>query len=540
MVRPRAGPTRPTALVRRRATGGLCQRREVTVCDAATGKVVHTLRVEDKDREFTGLLGFDAAGDRLVASLNNGEAVAAFSLKRGGHTEIVETGVRSAEDVSPDGRTLVFMNGGPSLALFDVPTGRFRTGWTFPPPPRRACGGGGIYSDGNATGFSPDGSFFLSWADWGTLVLWDPVTGEPERVIATGTPTGDTALSPDGLWLAIATWNQVSLWDVPTGQQLFAWEVEPGPWLAGVYFAGPGRLLTTLTDHTALLWDVAPRRSRPARLGRAVRDRRPGSESGGLGPGRGPAGGRTSSRSADRPGPAGADRAIQSMARPSGFRRVQVPRDRDARVAGPRPARRAGPACCPRKGDQRRGPHAVGPAADAGATDADAGGMAPGPGRPVDGSRRDRSGQEGARRMGRRGRRGAADERCEGGTGASGREIARSLKRSALAVRWRMPSSLNPIAADEKRVRIGVESKKRNCCPSDRSPADDAKSVGRPRKVIAPALRSGVEQRLLSASRGVHPSHPISFGSVAKWATEPEVRLIGGTAPAPRNQVLDL
>ena len=100
-MRGRPGPPRWSADGRLLACAS---EREVTVCDAATGKVVHTLRVEDKDREFTGLLGFDAAADRLVASLNNGEAVATFSLKRGGHTEIVETGVRSAEDVSPDGR----------------------------------------------------------------------------------------------------------------------------------------------------------------------------------------------------------------------------------------------------------------------------------------------------------------------------------------------------------------------------------------------------------------------------------------------------
>ena len=116
----------------------------------------------------------------------------------------------------------------------------------------------------------------------------------------------------DGLWLAIATWNQVSLWDVPTGQQLFAWEVEPGPWLAGVYFAGPGRLLTTLTDHTALLWDVAPRRSRPARFGDALSgtDGRAANQAA-WALAACTCGGRTSSPChVHRPGPAGADPAI--------------------------------------------------------------------------------------------------------------------------------------------------------------------------------------------------------------------------------------
>jgi hypothetical protein len=67
------------------------------------------------------------------------------------------------------------------------------------------------------------------------------------------------ALSPDGLWLAAAQGTEVSVWEVPTGKYLATREIPHGYPLRGLAFTGPGRLLTTSSDHTALLWDLGPR-----------------------------------------------------------------------------------------------------------------------------------------------------------------------------------------------------------------------------------------------------------------------------------------
>jgi WD40 repeat protein len=233
---------------------------EVTVCDAATGRALQTRRAPDGAGEFFGPIGFDLAGNRLVAVLDCGRAVATFSLGPDAQVTVSAIPDGGATDVSPDGRTVACVNGGPTVALFDVPAGRFRVGWSLP-----AQGRGksplGFGPTPNEAWFSQAGAGLFSWAGDGTLLLWDAETGEPQGVIETGLGAiSSWARSPDGLWLAAAQGEEVSLWEVPTGKYLATRELPHGYPLTGLAFVGPGRLLTTSTDHTALLWDVAPKK----------------------------------------------------------------------------------------------------------------------------------------------------------------------------------------------------------------------------------------------------------------------------------------
>ncbi|HKB03019.1 MAG TPA: hypothetical protein VKD90_12415, partial [Gemmataceae bacterium] len=239
---------------------------EVTICDAATGRALQRLPAPDGAGEFLGPIGFDLAGNRLTAVLDDGRKVATFSLGPDARVTVSEIPEGGATDVSPDGRTAACVNGSPTVALFDVPAGRFRVGWTLP-----AQGRGksplGFCPTPNVAWFRPDGTGLFSWTGDGTLLLWNPETGEPQGVIETGLGAiSSWALSPDGLWLAAAQAEEVSLWEVPTGKFLATRELPHGYPLTGLAFLGPGRLLTTSSDHTALLWDVAPRNKPPGPL----------------------------------------------------------------------------------------------------------------------------------------------------------------------------------------------------------------------------------------------------------------------------------
>jgi WD40 repeat protein len=118
--------------------------REAVLCAADSGKVLHRLQSPEGDGQFNGLLGFAADGKRLLASLDNGEAMAEFDVESGRLLQSLPIGLQWATDISTDGHTLAFSNGGPSVALFDLEAWRIKSGFLFPPPPRRGCGGGGF------------------------------------------------------------------------------------------------------------------------------------------------------------------------------------------------------------------------------------------------------------------------------------------------------------------------------------------------------------------------------------------------------------
>jgi len=235
--------------------------REATICDARTGKILQVFASPDADLEFTGLVGFDSASDRLIACLNHGEAVSFFDLKSGKATALLQPGIRGATDISPDVKTLAFENGSPSVALFDLTTERFRIGFMFPPPPRRGCGGGGIGRDQPSRSFTPDGAHYLSWHVNGEALLWDTASGQPVGCIQTKIEDHSCfAFSSDGLWLAVGTYGgYVSVWDISNGEMVVGWAAHSSS-IESLEFAGLQRLLTTSDDLTGLVWDMKPRK----------------------------------------------------------------------------------------------------------------------------------------------------------------------------------------------------------------------------------------------------------------------------------------
>jgi WD40 repeat protein len=164
---------------------------------------------------------------------------------------------------SPDGQTLVVgtFAWGNNISLWDVQTGR-----------PIALGMEGHSNEVFTVAFSPDGRFAASGCFDGTIIFWDPATGQPlsEPLTDIAPPEGTSmrsndvwsiAFSPDGRLLASGRGGgDILLWDVETQQP----DGEP---LAGhsdtvmsLAFSPDGRILASSGgDRLIRLWDVESR-----------------------------------------------------------------------------------------------------------------------------------------------------------------------------------------------------------------------------------------------------------------------------------------
>ncbi|HKA07106.1 MAG TPA: PQQ-binding-like beta-propeller repeat protein, partial [Gemmataceae bacterium] len=224
--------------------------RGIEYRDPATGKQDRKLTPPAAKLAPVPTVMFTADQKRFVVGYYYSSVLRVFDTATGkqiGGGDSVEHG-GGVPSLSPDGATVALGSHAQGVCLVDTATGKVRVPWTDPPP---HCTPKSVDAL-----FSPDGTYILDWDDRGVAVLRDPVTARRNRSFNTGYDHVRVfAISPDGLWLAIGTQDgMVTLWDVATGRQVWAKSGHAAE-VTRVGFAGPGRLVSSSRDLTALLWD---------------------------------------------------------------------------------------------------------------------------------------------------------------------------------------------------------------------------------------------------------------------------------------------
>jgi WD40 repeat protein/serine/threonine protein kinase len=168
-----------------------------------------------------------------------------------GHTQVV-TGVT----FSPDGKRVATSSFDGTVKLWDLATGQDVYTLAAATTSRRAILMG--------LAFSPDGRYLASGLSDGTVRLWQAAPPE-EKFILRGhaAEVWSVAVSADGRLAASGSGdpknplrNDVKVWDLTTGQNLFTWKRHAGL-VTGVAFSPRGWLASASHDGTVRLWDPA-------------------------------------------------------------------------------------------------------------------------------------------------------------------------------------------------------------------------------------------------------------------------------------------
>ncbi len=110
--------------------------------------------------------------------------------------------------------------------------------------------------------FTPDGSYLACFHESGWVGLRHPSSGEPQRHFLTDLRgVRSHCFSPGGQWLALGTAEgSISLWDLAFGQHLVTWQSDQGS-IDSLSFVGSGKLVSTGSSLTALIWDLSSRKN---------------------------------------------------------------------------------------------------------------------------------------------------------------------------------------------------------------------------------------------------------------------------------------
>lgn len=103
--------------------------------------------------------------------------------------------------------------------------------------------------------FSPDGAYILSAGRDRTARLWDAMTGEEIMSFDVGSPVLSVAFSHDGQIAFAGAFQEVSLWDVATGDKLQTLNGHEGG-ITDMVITNDDKLLTSSTDTTLNLWNL--------------------------------------------------------------------------------------------------------------------------------------------------------------------------------------------------------------------------------------------------------------------------------------------
>jgi WD40 repeat protein len=228
---------------------------QVQLWDVTTGKQVRSWRL-DIPLSPSSSAAYAACGKLLVAAREDG-MIGFWDVTMGKQVRQVPVAVRRLA-VSPDGMVLAGLSketGRPenNLYLWDVASGKELRQWTLPVKKNDVPGSRLLM----ILAFAPDGKalFTASWD--GTVIAWDPATGEELRRFAGNIPNPYAlAIAPDNRHLAVATGAKIRLIDLTSGMDRFR-AVGHAHGIGALAVTSDGRTVATADggDRSIVLWD---------------------------------------------------------------------------------------------------------------------------------------------------------------------------------------------------------------------------------------------------------------------------------------------
>jgi RNA polymerase sigma factor (sigma-70 family) len=220
------------------ASGSWAGDGTVKLWDVATGK---ESRLVGQDKGGIGFLAVSPNG-KLLAWGNGGKIHIHYAVA---DKEAACLSIRSAVDsvaFSPDGATLASANGDGTVRLWELATSKAIR--DFPARQSTATGS-------QAVAFSPDGKTLASAGR--EVTLWEVATGKEQAKLGeSGEGVFYIAFSPNGRWLAAATYKALRLWNVATGKEARHWDEH----VRSVAFSPDSKLLAFGSDGGATIVSI--------------------------------------------------------------------------------------------------------------------------------------------------------------------------------------------------------------------------------------------------------------------------------------------